>query len=352
MHIFTRVQKIASAALLTIAAFSSNAQDVHFSQYRTFASSLNPSLVGNYDGSYRLAVIYRNQWGSALGKSAYQTIGADVDFCLLEGYLRTDKLAIGVGFFNDRSGQAGLSNQNVSLSVAYHKGFGKFNNHRLSIAAQGVYFQKNVNNPTFGDQFRGHNQTMSLASNELFDRGFYKFDFNAGLYWRSTFKERVKLGVGFAVYHLVEPKQNVVSTSQSKDYVLPRRYVGDFHLEAFLDKKKKYSLSPEFVYQRQATAQEILPGLMFTYYFNTGFRNNNSVSFGSRFRLGGTTPDAAVPAVQVEFRNVKLGFAYDVNISPLKSSTLNRGGFEISLSYVGESIKSFKANKSLPSRRF
>jgi hypothetical protein len=49
---------------------------------------------------------------------------------------------------------------------------------------------------------------------------------------------------------------------------------------------------------------------------------------------------------------VRLGFAYDVNISDLKQSTTNRGAFEISLVYVGETIKSFKANKSLPSRRF
>ncbi len=352
MRIFTNSIRNIFVMLCLVTSMQSFGQDVHFSQYYTFASSLNPALVGNYDGSYRLAVIYRNQWGSALGKSAYQTVGADVDFCLLEGYLRTDKLAIGVGFFNDRSGQAGLSNQNVSLSVAYHKGFGKFNNHRLSVAAQGVYFQKNVNNPTFGDQFRGHNQTMSLASSELFERGFFKFDFNAGVYWKSSFKDRVRLGLGFGVYHLIEPKQNVVATADNKAYVLPRRYVGDLTLEAFLDKKKKYSISPEFIYQRQASAQEILPGLMFTYYFNTGFRNNNSITIGSRFRLGGTTPDAAMPMVQVEFRNIRLGFAYDVNISPLKTSTLNRGGFEISLSYVGESIKSFKANKSLPSRRF
>lgn len=96
----------------------------------------------------------------------------------------------------------------------------------------------------------------------------------------------------------------------------------------------------------------MLPGLSVNYYFNTGFRNNNSISFGTRFRIGGNTPDAVIPMANVEFRNVRLGFAYDVNISDLKKSTTNRGAFEISLVYVGETIKSFKANKSLPSRRF
>ncbi|MBK7149814.1 MAG: type IX secretion system membrane protein PorP/SprF [Bacteroidetes bacterium] len=123
-------------------------------------------------------------------------------------------------------------------------------------------------------------------------------------------------------------------------------------IEAFLDKKKKVSISPEFLFMYQQPFMEMLPGLSATYYFNTGFRNNNSISVGARFRVGGTTPDAVIPMAQMEFRNVRLGFAYDVNISQLKTASRNQGGFEISLAYVGETVKSFKANKSLPSRRF
>lgn len=55
-----------------------NAQNPHFSQFYTFASQLNPSLVGNYDGSYRVAAVYRNQWSSALQQSGYTTIGAEM----------------------------------------------------------------------------------------------------------------------------------------------------------------------------------------------------------------------------------------------------------------------------------
>ena len=200
MRFSTLFKKSVLAATVVITAFRSQAQDLHFSQYYTHASWLNPSLVGNYDGSYRLAAIYRDQWSSAVGKSGFHTIGADVDFCLLEGYLRTDKLAIGVGFFNDRSGSAGLSVLNANLSVAYHKGFGKNGQHRLSVGLQGAFIQKRVEDPLFGDQFLGHNQTPKTASNEDFNRGFMQGDFNAGLYWRSNFKDKIKLGVGFGAY--------------------------------------------------------------------------------------------------------------------------------------------------------
>ncbi len=98
----------------------------------------------------------------------------------------------------------------------------------------------------------------------------------------------------------------------------------------------------------QGPAREINPALFFSYYFQTGFRKNNSLHAGVRYRVG----DAVIPMVQVEFRNIRLGAAYDVNISPLKTTTRNQGAFEISLSYVGESIRYFKGSKSLPSRRF
>ncbi|MBP6730412.1 MAG: PorP/SprF family type IX secretion system membrane protein [Chitinophagales bacterium] len=359
MSVSTLFKKSILFVAVAIAAFQTQAQDLHFSQYYTHASWLNPSLVGNYDGSYRLAAIYRDQWSSAVGKSGFHTVGADVDFCLLEGYLKSDKLAIGVGFFNDRSGSAGLSILNANISVAYHKGFGRLGQHRLSIGLQGAFIQKRVENPLFGDQFLGHNQTPSNASAENFDRGFMQGDFNAGLYWRSNVKDKVKIGVGFGAYHLITPKQAAVSNQQTgetdKKSVLPRKFNADLNVEAFLGKKNKVSISPEILVIYQDPFMEILPGLSATYYFNTGFRTNNSISAGLRFRYSGIkngNPDAVIPMINAEFRNVRLGFAYDVNISSLKQSTTNRGGFEISLTYVGETIKSFKANKSLPSRRF
>lgn len=357
MRLFTLFAKGTLIAVTSLVALTVSSQDLHFSQYYTQASTLNPSLVGNYDGSYRLAAIYRNQWTSALGqKYGFQTVGADVDFCLLEGYLRTDKLAIGVGFFNDHSGQAGLSITNANVTVAYHKGFGKLGEHRLSVGLQGAFVQKRVEDPLFGDQFLGHNATPANASQESYNHGFIQGDFNAGLYWRSNIKDKVRLGVGVGAYHLIEPKASVVfnqgTGEKDKNAVIPRKFTADFNLEAFLTKKKNVSISPEFLFMYQKPFMEILPGLSATYYFNTGFRNNNSVSLGARFRMGGNTPDAVIPMANVEFRNFRLGFAYDVNISTLKTSTINKGGFELSLVYIGESVKSFKANKSLPSRRF
>jgi type IX secretion system PorP/SprF family membrane protein len=319
--------------------------------------------VGNYDGSFRVSTIYRNQWTSALGSAGYQTVGADADFSLMEGYLQNSKLSLGVGFFNDHSGEAGYTSTSASLTLAYHQGFGKQGRHRLSLGLQGGFLQTTISNPTFGDQFTSFNQTPSPASQEIYKNGTYKFDFNAGVYWRSNFNDKVKLGIGFAAYHIATPSQSLVTLQTTGNLdasaVLPRRYDVDLTLEGIIN--NHWSITPEFLFMNQAPFNEFLPGLLATYYFATGFRNNNSFSLGIRYREstsfgtsneGSSTPDAIIPMANVEFRNVRLGFSYDANISTLSSSTMNRGAFELSLIYVGESIKSYKANKSLPANRF
>jgi type IX secretion system PorP/SprF family membrane protein len=341
------IRSISFAVMCAVGVTTLQAQDPHFNQYATFASQLNPGLVGNYDGSYRLAVLYRQQWTSALGQAnGYRTVGADVDVSILEGYLKHSKLAIGVGFLDDRSGTAGLDYLNATLSLAYHQGFGKDGSHRLSVGLQGGFIQKRLDNPTFSDQFISHDQTL-VTTKEDYVRGYSTGDFSAGLYWKSNFKDKVRFGIGVGAFHLVQPKEDLTKTGISHGN-LYRRITVDLTVEAFLDKKHKMSLAPEFLFMNQGPAREITPGLFFNYYFQTGFRKNNTMSIGIRYRVG----DAVVPMAMAEFRNIRLGFGYDVNVSGLNQTTKSRGAFELSLSYVGESIKAFKGSRSLPSRRF
>ncbi|MCW3127313.1 MAG: hypothetical protein JWO03_2971 [Bacteroidetes bacterium] len=342
------LRSLSFAAICVLSINSIEAQDPHFNQYYTFASQLNPALVGNYNGSYRLAVLYRQQWTSALGQSnGFRSVGADADVSLLEGYLKHSKLAVGVGFLDDRSGTAGLDYLNATISLSYHQGFGKDGSHRLSVGLQGGYIQKRLDNPVFSDQFVSHDQTL-IQSREQYTRGIQNGDFNAGLYWKSNFHDKIRFGVGVGLFHLIEPKEQLITASNDNFGKMYRKFTVDFNLEAFIGKARKMSISPEFLFLTQGPAREITPGLFFSYYFQTGFRKNNSMSIGLRYRVG----DAVIPMAMAEFRNIRLGFGYDVNVSGLNQTTKNRGAFELSLSYVGESIKAFKGSRSLPSRRF
>jgi type IX secretion system PorP/SprF family membrane protein len=331
------------------------AQDVHFSQYYTFAQALNPALTGNFDGSYRVAVIYRNQWSSFLNKNAFVTPGAAIDLPLFEGQLKKDKLGLGLMFTNDRMGEASLVTTNIGLSLAYHKGLGKLGNHRISLGGQVAYVQRSIDRDSyvFYDQFDVINHSGSGISSEFdvnnFDRGsFYYFDYNFGFYWKSQFSERFKMQGGFSTFHMSQPNQWFIS--ENDNIFLHRRYLGDLGFEVFLT--EKLALAPDVLYQKQGENQMILAGSSLGYYFSSGFRTNSSIHLGARYRMSPVNGDAVVVLSSVEFRNLRLGASYDVNLSNLKNSSNLKGAFEVSIVYVGESIRSYKANKSLPSRRF
>jgi type IX secretion system PorP/SprF family membrane protein len=309
--------------------------------------------VGNYDGSYRLAALYRQQWTSALGQSnGFRTVGADADVSLMEGYLKHSKLALGVGFLDDLSGSAGLDYLNATISLAYHQGFGKDGSHRLSIGLQGGYTQKRLENPVFGDQHTEGDFAQLTASKEDYQRGIQNGDLNAGLYWKSNFHDLVRFGLGLGVYHILQPKEQLILAANDNYGNQYRKFSADANVEVFLGKAKHMSLSPEVLILSQGPALEVTPGLFWSYYFQTGFRKNNSFDLGVRYRYGNGVGDAVIPMAMAEFRNIRIGFGYDVTVSNLSSGDHNRGAFELGLSFVGESIKSFKGSRSLPSRRF
>ena len=56
-----------------------------------------------------------------------------------------------------------------------------------------------------------------------------------------------------------------------------------------------------------------------------------TVHFGAFLRL----QDAIIPVLKLDRRPVSIAISYDINISPLKTASQGRGGFELSVSYIG-----------------
>jgi hypothetical protein len=63
---------------------TSEAQDVHFSQYFTSPMTLNPALTGLTQSDYRMAANYRTQWGS-VNNAPYTTATVSYDMASMRG---------------------------------------------------------------------------------------------------------------------------------------------------------------------------------------------------------------------------------------------------------------------------
>src|ERR1044071_9081282 len=91
------------AALFSV----SFAQDPNFSQFFASPITLNPALTGKFDGVYRFAANYRNQWPTI--NNAYTTATASFDMGILKDRIPDyDQFGIGIMGFTDRAGEGGI----------------------------------------------------------------------------------------------------------------------------------------------------------------------------------------------------------------------------------------------------
>jgi hypothetical protein len=90
------MKKIIFTLMACVALVSvSTAQDPNFSQFFASPLTLNPALTGKFDGLYRVAGNFRNQWPTI--NNAFVTRTASVDFGIMKNRLaEIDQLGIGI----------------------------------------------------------------------------------------------------------------------------------------------------------------------------------------------------------------------------------------------------------------
>ena len=74
------MKKIFTLSVTVMLAFSVVAQDPNFSQFFASPLTLNPALTGKFDGDFRVAGNYRNQWPAF--NNAYTTSTLSLDFSI------------------------------------------------------------------------------------------------------------------------------------------------------------------------------------------------------------------------------------------------------------------------------
>jgi type IX secretion system PorP/SprF family membrane protein len=306
------------------------AQDPNFSQFFASPLTLNPALTGKFDGNYRLALNYRNQWPTI--NNAYTTATASFDIGILKDKIpENDQFGIGLLAFTDKAGAGALNNNYAGLSLSYHKALDENGYHQLGAGFQGVYTNKRLNTDklTFEDQLTPFGFTK--VTSEIFDArqvNVSYFDLNAGVLYNGTTNGYNNFYLGASMYHINRPKE----TFQGGSYYLSSRVtlqgggkipVGQYN---FLHFSANYSM--------QAKAHNTMIGGAYAMNLNGDVDDPTNLYLGSWFRLG----DAAIPYIGLEFGDIHLGFTYDVNISSLKPGSNGRGGAEISMIYIKKPV--------------
>ena len=296
--------------------------DPHFSQYYVYPQSLNPALTGIMDGDYRVAGIHRSQWSNIDG--GFSTIG-------VAGEYATEKnINFGLGLFQQSAGNGGYKYFTPYASVAYTGiKFGNDGNHHISIGINAGIIDRRFDASKFrtGTQYDASypgGWNSGAASEVLLNPSQTSFDMGAGvLYYDATPNKKANIFAGFSTAHLTQPTDRFVNNSDSR---VPIRYT--LHGGVKINISETFSLTPNFLYMKQGTAEEKMLGAYAQLKAGEGF----DFLCGANYRFN----DAFVPFAGFFYKSVVLGLSYDVNTSDLGKIAGNANAFEISLSFTGK----------------
>ncbi|MBL0152032.1 MAG: PorP/SprF family type IX secretion system membrane protein [Chitinophagaceae bacterium] len=317
--------------MMLMLADAAKSQDPNFSQFFASPLTLNPASTGKFDGLFRVAGNYRNQWPTI--NNAYVTKTASIDFGVMRNRIpEVDQMGVGIMGFTDRAGDGVLVTNSIGLSLAYHKGLDENGYHQLGAGFQAGYTNKrlDITKVYFADELTPFGfipgTTGEVFSNKQINVSYV--DVNAGIMYNGSTNGYNNFYLGASMYHINRPKE----TFQGGEFLLNPRItiqaggkipVGSYH---------GLHLSGNFSFQ--SNAKNMMLGGAFAYNVNNSDEDPTTFFLGGWTRLTSNTNDAVIPYVGLEFKSIHIGYTYDINISNLKTASNSVGGNEISLIYI------------------
>ena len=298
--------------------FSGKAQDAQFSQFYANPLYLNPALAGA-EICPRAIVNYRNQW-PGLAKS-FVTYNASFDqyFSKLHG-------GIGVLVSMDNAGDGILKTTQAGAMYAFSLQAAE--NLFINMAIEATFFQKTLNWDLlqFGDMIDPQQGFVLPTAETPPNSNSVVFpDFSAGV----AFGWKGILHGGIAVNHLTQP--NMAFYDQVEN-ILPMKITGHVGMNINLegggglgfaeDTEPKFYLAPNLLYQQQGQFHQLNAGV---------YVIRLPIVIGTWFRHNFENADALIVLVGINYKNLKVGYSYDITLSKLKSNT--GGSHEVSLAW-------------------
>jgi type IX secretion system PorP/SprF family membrane protein len=324
----TIFRKIVACFVIGAAWYPSQAQDLHFSQFFEAPLLRNPSLAGIFEGDIRVQGVYRDQWNSFT--NAYRTGSLNAEYKMPVGSTN-DFITTGIQMLYDKAGTVGLTSTNVLPAVNYHKSLSNDKVSFLSLGFMGGLIRKSidVSKMTTNNQYSGGYNPSGSTGEAFTIPNFNAWDASVGMSYNTTFGayEVNSLFIGAAMHHLTKPKNSFYRDGTTE---LSPKYVFSAGVNWGVTDYSWFTLYAD--HTKQASVNETIAGGLYSYNLSSLADDKTYVvHFGGFLRW----KDAFIPVAKVDMGSMSVGLSYDVNISQLKTASMGRGGFELSLSYKG-----------------
>jgi len=299
------------------------AQDIHFSQFFEAPLWRNPSLSGIFTGDVRVQAVYRDQWNSVT--DAYRTGSVNAEYKMPVGKLN-DFVTIGIQALYDRAGTIGWTSTHVLPALNYHKSLSGEKNRYLSLGFMGGLVQRRFDpsKMTTNSQYDNGGLGENLLNTQ------YRYaDGSVGMSYNSDINDQPanNFYIGAAYHHFNRPRN---SFYRNNTIELHPKWVFSGGLRMGVADYAFITLQAD--HSRQGGFSETMGGVL--YGLKLGEDPDNpayTIHAGGFLRWN----DALVPVIKLDYAPFSVALSYDVNISKLKPSSYGRGGFELSVSYIG-----------------
>lgn len=315
--------------LVMLISVQAKAQDLHFSQFFEAPLLRNPSLAGIFSGDIRIQGVYRDQWNSVT--NAYRTGSLNAEYKMPVGK-GNDFITTGVQALFDKSGTVGLTTVQLLPALNYHKSLSDEKTSYVSLGFMGGMIRKNIDmsKMTTDNQYGPGGFDPSLPTGEIYTApNFTTWDASVGMSFNTTFGEGQfnSLFVGAAYHHLNRPKN---SFYRDPNIELNAKYVFSAGVKLNVNDYTYFTIQAD--QSIQGSHSETIAGALFSYKLGDDPENPTYVIHGGGFLRW---KDAFIPVIKLDRHPISIALSYDVNVSPLKTASLGRGGVELSVSYIG-----------------
>ena len=323
MNLKKTIQPVFSMLAACCLWFTASSQDIHFSQFFEAPLLRNPSLAGIFTGDIRVQGVYRDQWNSVT--NAYKTGSLNAEYKMPVGK-GSDFMTMGIEMLYDQAGTIGWTSTHILPALNYHKSLSNDRNRYLSMGFMGGVVQRRFDRSkmTTNSQYNGS------GDGETFTQAKYTYlDGSAGMSYSSNFDgdENDNFFLGVAYHHFNRPSN---SFYRNANIELNPKWVFSAGVKFVVTDNAFMTLQAD--HSIQGTFQETVAGAMYGVQLGeSSDRPKYTVQAGAFLRWN----DAMIPVIKLDYSPFSVAVSYDANISKLKPSSYGRGGFELSVSYIG-----------------
>ena len=313
--------------LLLFISGSTNAQDIHFSQFFETPLLRNPALSGIFTGDVRIQAVYRNQWNSVT--TPYQTGSFNGEYKRPIGK-GDDYITLGGQILYDKAGTISLQSTHILPAINYHKSLSTQKNVYLSLGFMGGVVQRSIDRSrvTTNSQYDGTGFNPGLSNGETFLKNAYSYlDGSVGMSFNSQIGSNTdnNIYLGLALHHF--NKATKVSFYGNPNYEMIPKWVGSLGIRMNINEYSFFTIMGD--YSKQGTFSETLVGALYSWKLDAIEDPKYILEGGAFLRW----KDALIPVIKLEFKPIAISVSYDANISQLNTSSNGRGGYELAVSY-------------------